>query len=127
MRGLLLLARLTTAVLPGLSEVPVRISIFGDSQCTISSVECDHRLLDTWFGNRVAEVLEHQEAWRRMGIEVDPLEHWPGETNMADLTTKGRAGLRDVDKVSDGQLGPRAARFTREHMAYFNNLQAESA
>jgi len=99
MRGLLLLTRLTTALLAGLSECPVRISIVGDSECTISSVECDHRLLDIWFGNRVAEVLEHQEAWRKMGIEVDPLEHWPTETNIADLTTKGKAGLRDMDEV----------------------------
>ena len=114
MRGLLLASRLTTAILPGLSELPISISLFGDSQCTISTMECDHRLLDTWFGNRVAEVLEHIETWRRMGILVNSLEHWPGDTNIADLTTKGRATLQDVDKASEWQLGPKAARFPRE-------------
>ena len=41
LRGLLLLARAITAILPGFGSLPRRISLFGDSQCTISAIECD--------------------------------------------------------------------------------------
>ena len=51
------------AVLPGLAEMPTRISLMGDSECTISAVECNSKLLKVWFGNRVAEILEQMEAW----------------------------------------------------------------
>ena len=43
--GLLVLTRLVTAVLPGLVEKPEKISLFGDSECTISSMECDQHVL----------------------------------------------------------------------------------
>ena len=63
----------------------------GDSECTISVVECDSKLLDVWFGNRGAEILDHMASWRRKGVVVDDLHHWPGETNPADIATKGKA------------------------------------
>jgi hypothetical protein len=71
-------------------------------------MECDNRLLDTWYGNRVAEVLEHIEKWKEMGIKVHPLEHWPGDSNIADIVTKGKATLEDVNETSEWQLGPKA-------------------
>ena len=64
LRGLLLLSRLITSILPGLSKPPSRISLFGDSQCTISAVECDQNILEVWFGNRVAEIRDHMQSWR---------------------------------------------------------------
>ena len=114
MRGLLLLSRLVTSMLPGLVDKPSVISLFGDSQCTIASVECQQHLLNVWFANRIAEIVEHQEAWRMMGIQVDPLHHWPGPRNIADLATKGRAKMEDVDQASEWQLGPREVSFARD-------------
>ena len=105
MRGLLLQARLVTAVLPGLAEKPRRISLMGDSECTISSVECDEKLLEVWFGNRVAEVLEHLDACKKLGIDVDQLHHWPGKRNVADIATKGKTTVEDISEVSEWQLG----------------------
>ena len=77
LRGLLILSRQVT----GLAKLPTRISLMADSECTISAVECDSKFLEVWFGNRVAEILDHMEDWRKQGIEVDELNHWPGEKN----------------------------------------------
>ena len=87
MAGLVLLARATTRILQGISELPTRIMLFGDSERTISAMETAGEL-DV--GNRVAEVHEHVASWRRRGIEVDQLHHWPGERNPASITTEGR-------------------------------------
>ena len=103
LRGLLLLCRMVTSSLYGLSELPVQIMLCGDSECTISAVECEDGLLQVWFSNRVAEVLEHMEAWGRKGIQVDKLQHWPGLSNIADIGTKGKAELTDIDEESEWQ------------------------
>ena len=91
LRGLLLLARAITAIMPGFSRLPSRVSLFGDSQCTISAVECDQKLLEVWFGNRVAEIHDHMQSWRGLNVLVDELHHWPGESNIPDLPTRGKA------------------------------------
>ena len=101
LRGLLILARIVAASLPGLTEVPGRISLMGDLECTSSSVECEYRVLDTWFGNCVAKIREHMANWARKGIQVDQLHHWPGPQNIADLATNGRAKLEVV--MPDGE------------------------
>ena len=114
MRGLTMVSRMVTAIIPGMQQKPNRISLFGDSECTISAVDCMDGQLDIWFGNRVAEVLEHMEAWRKMGIEVDELHHWPGASNIADIATKGKAVLDDVGPESEWQNGPWQARLPRD-------------
>ena len=58
--------------------------------------------------------MEHMSAWRKLGIDVDQLHHWPGEGNVADIATKGKATLEDISEVSEWQLGPVEARFPRE-------------
>ena len=86
----------------------------GDSQCTIACVEADNRVLDIWFSNRVAEVRDRMESWKRQGIKVNSLYHWPGESNVADLGTKGRAEAQDVIQGSDWQDGPVQTRYPVE-------------
>ena len=93
LRGILLLARAITVILPGFSRLPNRISLFRDSHCTISTVECDQKLLKVWLGNPVAEIHDHMHSWRGMNIMVDKLYHWPGESNEAVLPTRGKAWL----------------------------------
>ena len=107
LRGLVILTRLMTAALAGLDgELPRRITLNGDSECTIAAVECEDDVLKSWFANRVAEVLGHMEAWAKLGIKVDPLQHWPGIRNIADIATKGKASLSDVGPGSEWQDGP---------------------
>ena len=64
------------------------------------------RSVDIWFSNRVAELQDRMESWKRKGFKVNNLYHWPGESNIADLGTKGRAEGRDVIQGSDWQDGP---------------------
>merc|ERR1712239_68736 len=71
LRGLLYLARLITAILPGMVDKPSSIFIAGDSQCTISTMECENKILGVWFGNRVAEVQDHMSDWEKQGIVVE--------------------------------------------------------
>ena len=70
-RGLLFLARLITGVLPGMVAKPGSIFLAGDSQCTISAMECEDRVLGMWFGNRVAEIQDHMADWANQDIVVE--------------------------------------------------------
>ena len=92
-------------------ENPTKIMLMGDSQCTIACVEADDRVLDIWFSNRVAEVQDRMESWKRKGIIVNDLYHWPGVSNVADLPTKGRAEGNDVVEGSEWQDGPVLTRY----------------
>ena len=113
LRGLVLLVRMTAAALSALSLLPKRITLCGDSECTISAVECEQGVLQVWFSNRVAEIVETMDSWGKLGTEVDPLMHWPGLRNVADIGTKGKAVLADIDEESEWQNGPREASFPR--------------
>ena len=106
MRGLLMLARLIDTLLPGIQVPPAEVMLIGDSQCTIACVEADNRVLDVWFSNRVAEVQDRMESWRRKDIKVNDLYHWPGVSNVADLATKGCAVYCDVKEGSVGNKAP---------------------
>ena len=111
MTGLLMLARLTQALLPGFQCYPSGIFFAGDSECTISCMEADDRILATWFTNRVAAVKDLMDSWSRDGILVHELHHWPGEDNVEDIATKGAASLSDVIEGSPWQNGPKATSF----------------
>ena len=113
LRGLLLLTRLITSILPGFSKMPNRISLFGDSQCTISAVECNQKILEVWFGNRVAEIRDHMQSWRGQKVQVDELHRWPGDANIADLPTRGKATYPEIEPSSEWQLGPTITRQPR--------------
>ena len=51
MRVGLMLARLITAVLPGMVYKPQEIFLAMDSECTISSLETQDKILGIWFTN----------------------------------------------------------------------------
>lgn len=94
--GLVVRMRLVTNCLPGMTESPASISLMGDSQCTISAVECETRVLGQWFGNIVSEVHKYMQDWRSRYISVAELNHWPGITNPADIVTKDKAKPSDL-------------------------------
>ena len=109
-----MLTRLIDELLPGIQVPPAEVMLMGDAQCTIACVEADNRVLDIWFSNRVAEVQDRMESWKRKGIKVNNLYHWPGERNVADLGTKGRAEGRDIIQGSEWQDGPVRTRYPVE-------------
>jgi len=115
MRGLLMAGRMLTVCNLALEgDKPAKIMIFGDSQCTISSVDTMDGVLKPWFGNRVHEFLENKRLWEASGVVVDELHHWPGLRNIADLATKGKAEVSDVAYGSEWQDGPVECRKPRE-------------
>ena len=106
MRGFLIGVRLVSSLLPGLPYKPRMIFPVSDSECIISCLEAQDRVLESWFSNRVAEANDHMDRWRQQGIEVPSVHHWPGSQNVADLGTKGKAKLEDVGPGSRWQTGP---------------------
>ena len=77
-------------------------------------MECENKILGVWFGNRVAEIQDHMADWERQGIDVEPLHHWLGTDNIADLATKGKATLRDIESGSAWQQGPDSLRLEQD-------------
>ena len=114
LRGLLYLARLITGLLEGLPYKPASIFIGLDSECIISAMEAQDKVLEIWFANRVAEIQDHLDSWKRKGIEVEAIHHWPGLGNIADLATKGKATVNDIGPGSSWQCGPRETSYPRE-------------
>ena len=109
-----MLTRLIDVLLPSIQVPPTEVMLIGDSQCTIACVEADNRVLDIWFSNRVAEVQDRMESWKRKEIKVHDLYHWPGFSNVADLATKGHAVYCDVKEGSVWQQGPRETHYPVE-------------
>ena len=109
-----MLTRLIDTLLPGVQVVPTEVMLIGDSQCTIACVEADNRVLDIWFSNRVAEVQDRMESWKRKEIKVHDLYHWPGVSNIVDLATKGHAVHSDVKEDSVWQQGPKETHYPLE-------------
>ena len=66
----------------------------------------DDKLLGGWMTNRVDEWQGHMVDWRRQGIKVPDIHHWPGTSNPADLGTRGTAVLWHVAAGSNWQNGP---------------------
>ena len=98
MDSLVMLARLITAILPGMVEKPSSIMIIGDSKCTIQCVEAESKVLKDFFNNRCEEYDEHAKQWVRDSIDVEPLYYTPSEENASDIATKGEAVRKHVDE-----------------------------
>ena len=61
--GLLALVRLTDTVLRSLADRVRRVTLIGDSSCTIASFDATTTLLAPYFGNRIGECMETIAAW----------------------------------------------------------------
>ena len=106
LNGLLVMARLVNVIVEAMNEKPARIICLGDSECTISSFECQTATLAPYFSNRVAEVLDSFTRLRDQGIEVDPLYWLPGDQNPADQGTRANVMAADIGPESVHQRGP---------------------
>ena len=114
MNGLLLLARLVTATLPGLVDKPTSLLVILDSRCTIQSVEAEAKTLKDFFNNRCEEWGEHRRQWESLGLEVEPLQHTASADNIGDIATKGKVSKEHVDEKSVWQNGPSYLQYERD-------------
>ena len=112
--GLILLARLVTAVLPGLTDKPSSFLPILDSRCTIQSVEAESKILKDYFNNRVEEWDEHRRQWIEDGMVVEPIHYTASANNIADLATRGNVVRDQLDEKSTWQRGPDYLRYTRD-------------
>ena len=53
------------------------------------------------------------QSWRGRNIQVDELHHWPGESNIVDLPTRGKATHQEIGPSSEWQMGPSITRQPR--------------
>ena len=91
--GLVILSRLITAILDGPAYPVQRITMIGNSECTIAAYEYEEGILKPWISHRIREIQEHINAWPGKNIDVGPLFHTPGSLNIADLETRGETTL----------------------------------
>ena len=119
--GLVICVRLLSTIVRALPVRPRRVTIIGDSTCTISSCEVNCASLGPFFSNRVAEVDDklknlgepcpvpaNKELEFGMALEtqVDKIWHTPGPKNPADLPTRGTVNWSDLTPDSLWFVGP---------------------
>ena len=113
LRGVLILSRLVSTILRGVTTLPTRIMMFGDSQTIIGTLGSTDKVLDVWYGNRVDAICEAIEEWQQRGVIVDEVEHWPTQSNIADLCTRGDATPADILPGTPWQDGPEQLQYDR--------------
>ena len=119
--GLVASIRTADRAMASMEVTPSRITVLGDSECTVASVEATASLLAPYFANRVSEVSEvmkrhHTHDGEGLGLRdeipdgfegtfVDPICHIPGTENISDLSTRPDATIEDIKPGSDWQDG----------------------
>ena len=125
LNGMVVMSRLISIVTKSMPEKPCRITMIGDSECTIAALENQTANLASYFANRIMEVEDKMKSWGvkvpeenclldteeeiLMGdypTEVDPVFHIAGTDNVADLATRGAASVRSISSGSVWQDGP---------------------
>ena len=133
LNGAVVCGRLIDTAIPSLPEKPCRVTMIGDSQCTISALESVTAILGPYFANRILELESTRNGWGVLNtdsemietplrtilanndtIMVDPVYHTAGELNIADMATRGKAEIKDVGYGSIWQSGPSYLREKRE-------------
>ena len=123
--GLLMLTRLITNVAAALDVPPIRVTLAGDSTCTISCAEVNSAMLTPFFANRCVEIISAMSSWGEpatisateeqefpliMDMEatcqVDKLMFTPGVDNPADAPSRGSYTLSQMGLGSLWQKGP---------------------
>ena len=115
--------RIIDAVYNSLPIKPSRITMLGDSSCTLGVVELSAGSLKTFCSNRSLEINTTMRRWGRISdipasqedtrdrsetLEtiVDLLHHIPGNLNTSDLLTRDTVMLSDIGAGSEWQHGP---------------------
>ena len=109
--GAVMLTRLVLSLIRSCSvsgTVPKKIWLFGDSECTLGSIEKTSAAFGEYFGNRVGEIHDNQaqiEEYCSVG-EDGEWYHLSSNDNAADQPTKLTSTLDDVSMDSPWQRGP---------------------
>ena len=91
-----------------------RVVIAGDSMCALMSVRRDGTAYIPYFQHRVAEILRNlRDLDKRVGL-LEPTLKISGEQNPADICTRGKATMADVEAGSTWQSGPSFLRLPRD-------------
>ena len=118
--GLVLAVRLIDTVIIALEVRPKRrVSIIGDSTCTISSCETNCSSLAPYFQNRVAEIVEKMSSWGNeasVDMTQEMLEEIADDDTVVDklnwiagplnLPTRGTVNWQEIGKGTLWQTGP---------------------
>ena len=118
--GLVMLTRLVKSVVTALKTTPRRITLAGDSTCTISACEINCASLQPFFSNRVMEILANladvgeetsipvnQELPTDQEVKVtqiDKLQHIKGVSNPADWPSRGNLEWQDLGGQTESWL-----------------------
>ena len=124
LNGLVVLARLMSTTMKCMPEKAKRITIIGDSECTISALDSTTASLAPYFANRICEVEDAFKSWGSLLLEmsakdeclqdafeegetmIDSVYHTPGSINPADLPTRDQVKVEDIMIGSLWQEGP---------------------
>ena len=91
-----------------------RCVIAGDSMSSLMAVRRPGVNYKPYFQNRVSEIQKNLAALDEKVRVLEPLQKIAGSLNPADIATRGRASLSDVDAQSEWQNGPPFLRLMRE-------------
>lgn len=130
--ALVLTSRLLTKLVPALDTKPCRISIIGDSTCTVSAVQLNVTGMKPFFSNRVLEIqdtlstigspatcsmfteLTPEEAEATQGKPLIDLIYWiEGPKNPADWPSRGNLEWTELGTNTVYQKGPDMIRQNR--------------
>ena len=126
--GMVVAVRLCSKIIKALShtERPVRVTVAGDSKCSVTAVDENCAALNPFFANRTLEVMEAQREWgtraaipatQDLSLEelgqldaadtvVDKVQYLPGPLNPADWPSRGNLEWNQLDLGSEWQCGP---------------------
>ena len=142
--GLIVCIRLLDKVIRAMriSYVPCRITIAGDSKCTVTCVDTNAAALNPYFANRSLETNLTMATWGKYTklavthettelelaalekdeIIVDKVHYIPGEQNPGDAPTRGNIPWERLGQGSEWQEGPAFLRQDRETWPLSNDF-----
>ena len=106
LQALVVLHRLVLAVVEAFPYRFRSVSTYTDSLCSLGAIHKPSSSLKPFFGNRVLEILRIREQLLDLTDELAPISHIPGESNPADLGTRGLVSVGDLGPGSYWQSGP---------------------
>ena len=111
LNGAVLASRLVLSTLQSLSpcdEIPERVWMIGDSECTLASLEKVSGAFGEYFGNRIGEILDNQAKIERFCPVGNNGEWWfvPSSDNAADQATRLNTDCNELGLDSEWQNGP---------------------
>ena len=94
---------------------PASLSVLTDSQCGVAMTEKTGSMIKPYTANRVGEIEELSRDKQKLMALLHPIAAIPGKQNPADLGTRGRVTLEELEG-SFLQQGPH---FLAEPRAYW--------